>query len=69
VLSDIEGRTAIDWGVTAAPETFLVDGSGIVRWKYSGAMTQQVVDEKLIPALEKLEKAQGDAGNTLHASP
>ena len=32
-------------------------------------MTQQVVDEKLIPALEKLEKAQGDAGNTLHASP
>jgi cytochrome c biogenesis protein CcmG/thiol:disulfide interchange protein DsbE len=53
VLSDVEGRTAIDWGVTAAPETFLVDGSGIVRWKYSGAMTQRVVDEKLIPALRR----------------
>ena len=69
VLSDVEGRTAIDWGVTAAPETFLVDGSGVVRWKYSGAMTQRVVDEKLIPALEKIEKAQGNAGSTLHTAP
>ncbi len=69
VLSDVEGRTAIDWGVTAAPETFLVDGSGIVRWKYSGAMSQRVVDEKLIPALEKIEKAQGNAGSTLHTAP
>lgn len=68
VLSDIEGRTAIDWGVTAAPETFLVDGSGIVRWKYSGAMTQRVVDEKLVPALEKIEKAQGHAGSPLHGA-
>ena len=69
VLSDIEGRTAIDWGITAAPETFLVDGSGVVRWKYSGAMTQAVVDQKLIPALEQIEKAQADAGNALHATP
>ena len=69
VLSDIEGRTAIDWGVTAAPETFLVDGSGIVRWKYSGAMTQAVIEQKLIPALEQVEKSQADAGNALHATP
>lgn len=66
VLSDVEGRTAIDWGVTAAPETFLVDGSGVVRWKYSGAMTQQVIDQQLLPALEKLETTQGDAAG--HAS-
>ena len=69
VLADEEGRTALDWGIAAAPETFLVDGSGIVRWKYSGAMTQRVVDEKLIPALEKIEKAQGSAGSTLHTAP
>jgi len=69
VLSDVEGRTAIDWGVSAAPETFLVDGSGVVRWKYSGAMTQAVVDQKLIPALERIEKAQADAGNALHTAP
>lgn len=57
VLTDIEGRTAIDWGVTAAPETFLVDASGVVRWKYSGALTQRVIDTQLLPELEKLERA------------
>ncbi|WP_313317652.1 DsbE family thiol:disulfide interchange protein [Stenotrophomonas sp.] len=59
VLADQEGRTALDWGIAAAPETFLVDGAGIVRWKYSGAITQQVMDEQLIPALEKVEAANG----------
>ena len=55
VLADEEGRTAMDWGIAAAPETFLVDGSGIVRWKYSGAITQDVIDQQLLPALEKAE--------------
>ncbi|WP_442684203.1 DsbE family thiol:disulfide interchange protein [Stenotrophomonas sp. JC08] len=61
VIADQEGRTALDWGIAAAPETFLVDGSGIVRWKYSGAITQQVLDTQLIPALEKVEAAAGQA--------
>ena len=56
VLTDIEGRTAIDWGITAAPETFLVDASGVVRWKYSGALSQRVIETQLIPELEKLER-------------
>ncbi|MCH1909192.1 DsbE family thiol:disulfide interchange protein [Stenotrophomonas sp. Y6] len=59
VLADEEGRTALDWGIAAAPETFLVDGSGIVRWKYSGAITQDVLDRQLIPALEKIEAGAG----------
>ncbi|MDX5516048.1 DsbE family thiol:disulfide interchange protein [Stenotrophomonas sp. RG-453] len=69
VLSDIEGRTAIDWGVTAAPETFLVDASGVVRWKYSGALSQRVIDTQLIPELEKVERAHADAQPQLPDSP
>ena len=69
VLSDIEGRTAIDWGVTAAPETFLVDASGVVRWKYSGALSQRVIDTQLIPELEKVERAHAHAQPQLPASP
>lgn len=69
VLSDIEGRTAIDWGVTAAPETFLVDASGVVRWKYSGALSQRVIDTLLIPELEKVERAHANAQPQLPASP
>ncbi|MCW6027318.1 DsbE family thiol:disulfide interchange protein [Stenotrophomonas sp. SRS1] len=69
VLSDIEGRTAIDWGVTAAPETFLIDASGVVRWKYSGALSQRVIDTQLIPELEKVERAHANAQPQLPASP
>jgi len=57
VLADEEGRTALDWGIAAAPETFLVDDHGIVRWKYSGAITQDVLDQQLIPALDRIEAA------------
>lgn len=64
VLSDIEGRTAIDWGVTAAPETFLVDASGVVRWKYSGALSQRVIDTQLLPELDKLERAHAQPRTT-----
>jgi cytochrome c biogenesis protein CcmG/thiol:disulfide interchange protein DsbE len=55
--------------VTAAPETFLVDASGVVRWKYSGALSQRVIDTQLIPELDKVERANADAQNHLPAAP
>ncbi|MBN6149008.1 DsbE family thiol:disulfide interchange protein [Xanthomonas sp. AmX2] len=57
VLFDPEGRTAIDWGIAAAPETFLVDAQGVVRWKHSGALTDRVVQDELLPALLEAERA------------
>ena len=56
VLVDYDGKTAIDWGIYGAPETFLVDGDGIVRWKHVGPMTDAVVRDELLPALAKAEK-------------
>jgi cytochrome c biogenesis protein CcmG/thiol:disulfide interchange protein DsbE len=55
VIADESGRTAIDWGIYGAPETFLVDAKGIVRWKHVGAITDEIIAEELIPALEKAE--------------
>lgn len=55
VLADYEGRYAIDWGIYGAPETFLVDAAGIVRWKHVGPMTPESVRNGLIPALEEVE--------------
>jgi cytochrome c biogenesis protein CcmG/thiol:disulfide interchange protein DsbE len=70
VLADIEGRTAIDWGVTAAPETFLVDANGIVRWKHSGALTDAVIDQQLRPLLATLGNADAlAAGHTPTPAP
>jgi len=39
VAVDRSGRTAIDWGVYGAPETFLVNPQGIVVFKHVGALT------------------------------
>lgn len=55
VIADVEGRTAIDWGIYGAPETFLVDGKGIIRWKHVGAIDDTIIANQLIPALEKVE--------------
>ncbi|MBN8262821.1 MAG: DsbE family thiol:disulfide interchange protein [Xanthomonadales bacterium] len=58
VLSDIEGRAAIDWGIYGAPETFLVDGKGIIRWKHVGPLTDEVVAGELLPLVAKIEAGQ-----------
>lgn len=36
---DPNGKASIEWGVYGVPETFLVDGRGIVRHKHVGPLT------------------------------
>ena len=43
IAVDRPGRVAINWGVYGVPETYFIDGGGIVRWRYAGALTDQVV--------------------------
>ena len=52
---DQEGRVAIDLGVTGAPETFVVDGRGRVRYKQVGPITREVWDQQLKPLLDQLK--------------
>ena len=51
VIADDDGRTAIDWGIYGAPETYLVDARGIVRWKVVGPLTDDIVARELLPKL------------------
>ena len=51
---DSKGRVSIDWGVYGVPETYLVDGEGVIRFKYVGPLTDRVVERMLRPALEKI---------------
>ena len=51
VLADVEGRSAIDWGIYGAPETFLVDADGIIRWKHVGPLDDGVIADELEPLL------------------
>lgn len=54
ILFDAEGLAALDWGIYGAPETFLVDAQGIVRWKHVGPIDQAVLESELYPLLESL---------------
>jgi len=58
VVTDREGKVAIDWGIYGAPETFLVDGKGVVRWKFVGPLTDDVIADQLLPKLAEIERGQ-----------
>lgn len=44
VLMDPDGLAAIGLGITAAPESFLVDSHGKIIFKQTGPLTPEVVD-------------------------
>ncbi|HQT65208.1 MAG: cytochrome C biogenesis protein [Acidocella sp. 20-57-95] len=50
---DTPGLTAINWGVYGVPETYLIDKDGIVRWRWAGAITDDVLANGLNPLLAK----------------
>src|SRR5262249_20644796 len=31
IVQDNQGRVSIDWGVTGVPETFVIDGNGVIQ--------------------------------------
>jgi cytochrome c biogenesis protein CcmG, thiol:disulfide interchange protein DsbE len=50
---DHEGRTAIDWGVYGAPETFLVNAQGVVVYKLVGPLTREAWTGEILPRLPR----------------
>jgi len=60
IAVDEAGRVGIDWGVYGAPETFVVDPEGIIRYKQIGPIDQEVWEQTLRPLVEKI-KAEGRA--------
>ena len=53
--ADIDGRVAIDWGVYGVPETFVVDRNGVIAYKQIGPITPEVLKEKILPLIAKLQ--------------
>ena len=52
IARDDDGRASIEWGVYGVPETFVVDGEGIIRLKYVGPLSDDVVKDQLVPAIQ-----------------
>ncbi|WP_298627104.1 DsbE family thiol:disulfide interchange protein [uncultured Legionella sp.] len=53
---DTEGKVAIDLGVYGAPETFVIDKQGIIRYRHVGIMTQDVWMKEIAPLMKQLEQ-------------
>ena len=51
---DQDGSLGIDLGVYGAPETFLVDAEGVIRYKRVGAVDRRVWETQMRPVLEEL---------------
>ncbi|MCP4996531.1 MAG: DsbE family thiol:disulfide interchange protein [Gammaproteobacteria bacterium] len=54
---DPESRSVVDWGVYGAPETFIIDKQGIIRWKHAGSITLELWQSEIKPLMQKLEQA------------
>jgi cytochrome c biogenesis protein CcmG/thiol:disulfide interchange protein DsbE len=54
--SDEDGRVAIDYGVYGAPETYLIDQSGTIRFKQIGPVTPDVWEKKILPLAQQLNR-------------
>jgi cytochrome c biogenesis protein CcmG/thiol:disulfide interchange protein DsbE len=48
---DGDGRTAIEWGVYGAPETYLVDAHGRIIYKFISPLTQAVWEKEFLPRI------------------
>jgi len=53
---DADGRIGIDYGVYGVPETYLIDGEGVIRYKQIGPLTQAILDQKVLPLAKALKK-------------
>jgi len=58
VITDRDGRSGIDFGVYMAPETFLIDAEGIVRYKRIGMFTPENIRDELLPKIAELTSAK-----------
>ena len=58
-MSISQTRLAIDLGVYGAPETFILDHKGVIRFRFVGPVTSNVWQETLLPVVEHL-RGQAD---------
>jgi cytochrome c biogenesis protein CcmG, thiol:disulfide interchange protein DsbE len=56
IIADRSGETAIDFGVYGAPETYLIDARGVIRYKHIGPLTPEVIATQLEPAIRNLRR-------------
>lgn len=54
-LHDFDGRVGMDYGVYGVPETYVIDAEGIIRYKQIGPVTQDVLQQTILPLVRELQ--------------
>ncbi len=60
IAYDPDGRVAMDFGVYGAPETFVVDAQGKIRYKHIGPIDRATIDDTLRPMIAELRAERVD---------
>jgi len=55
--SDFSGRVGIEWGVVGLPETYIVDGKGIIRYKFIGPISKKALKDDFLPKVREIMAA------------
>ena len=55
-VSDLDGRVGIDYGVYGAPETYLIDQQGMIRFKQVGPVTPDIWNKNILPLAQELNR-------------
>ncbi|MCF3973876.1 DsbE family thiol:disulfide interchange protein [Paracoccus salsus] len=58
LATDPRGRAAIDWGVTAPPETFIIDGDGTILFRFAGPLVREDYTNRFLPELQRAMVAE-----------
>ncbi|HET6376630.1 MAG TPA: DsbE family thiol:disulfide interchange protein [Methylocella sp.] len=53
VGADLNGRTAIDFGVYGVPETFIIKGGGTIAYRFVGPMSEESYRSTILPEIAK----------------
>ena len=56
-IVDGDGRVGIDYGVYGVPETFVIDKSGVIRYKQIGPVTPEALKNKILPLIQQLQQS------------
>jgi cytochrome c biogenesis protein CcmG/thiol:disulfide interchange protein DsbE len=59
-IQDLSGQFALDLGLTGAPETFVVDGEGIIRQHIIGEINESNWQSRIAPCLMVLNDANSN---------
>jgi len=55
-IVDQDGSLGLDLGVYGAPETYFVDGAGVIRYRHVGVIDERIWTTRLQPIYQELQE-------------